>query len=188
MRVVSGRWRGRRLKSPAGDHVRPTTDRVKEALFSIIGLRIRRALVLDLCCGSGGLGIEALSRGAGRVEFVDADRRSLLLAGENLATCGAERGTYEIVASDALRHLQEALPELRRSDQPWLILADPPYASGLVPDFWSALRADDPGPGFLMAVLEHGEAQRFPDEKGGPWRVRNRRYGATVLTVLERGC
>jgi len=79
MRVIAGMWKGRRLKSPSGDEVRPTTDRVKEALFNILGPDVRDCLFLDLCCGAGGLGIEALSRGAAGAVFIDLSRKSLAL-------------------------------------------------------------------------------------------------------------
>ena len=89
MRVISGSWKGRRLQAPAGDSVRPTTDRVKEAMFSILGSDIRDCQFLDLCCGTGGLGIEALSRGASSVIFVDSSRPTLAMVRENLDLCGA---------------------------------------------------------------------------------------------------
>ncbi len=187
MRVVSGMWRGRRLLSPEGDAVRPTTDRVKEALFSILGPRVRDAHVLDLCCGTGGLGIEALSRGAAHVKFVDADRRSLLLAGRNLNTCGAEAERYELVPGDALAYLQGVLPRLRAGSAPWIVLADPPYGAPLAGAIVQDLRADEPAEAFVAAVVEHGDARLFAEEAGPPWRLRNRRYGKTILTVLERG-
>lgn len=187
MRVVAGRWRGRRLASPRGDAVRPTTDRVKEAMFSILGPRVQDAEVLDLCCGSGGLGIEALSRGARRVDFVDQDRRSLLLVGRNLELCGAEPGTYALVPADAERHLGEHLPRLARGEDPWVLLSDPPYGTPLAAALLQTLLGTVPGRGFRMAIIEHGDPKLVPESREGPWRIRNRRYGKTILTVLERG-
>ncbi len=90
MRVIAGSWKGRRLKSPASDAVRPTTDRVKEALFNILGPDVTGCLFVDLCCGAGGLGIEALSRGAAGAIFVDQAPRSLNSARANLEICGAD--------------------------------------------------------------------------------------------------
>ncbi len=156
-------------------------------MFSILGPRIREAAVLDLCCGSGGLGIEALSRGARQVAFVDRDRSSLLLAGRNLAACGAREDTYQLVTADAVDHFQQALPRLAGADEPWILLADPPYRTESAGRLVAALLAGNPGPGFRAAVIEHDDGKLVEEASGGPWRIRNRRYGKTILTVLERG-
>lgn len=187
MRVISGHWRGRRLPSPPGDRVRPTTDRVKEAMFSIIGPRVVDALVLDLCCGTGGLGIEALSRGARHVQFVDSDRRSLLLAGRNLEICGAQDGSFELVPAEAERHLQDLLEGGQAGSRPWLLLADPPYDGAVAPGLLQRLLAADPAAGPSLAIVEHRDPHLAPEFDAGAWRLRHRRYGQTILTVLERG-
>lgn len=123
MRIVGGEWRGRTIKAPRGDAVRPTLDRVREAWMSIIQLSLPGARVLDLFAGSGALGIEALSRGASRAEFVDADRRSLDVVRANLATLGAEdRST--LTRADALA-FADALPPGAYD----VVFADPPYAT-----------------------------------------------------------
>ena len=129
VRVVAGRWRGRRLTAPTGELVRPTTDRVKEALFSILGDAVQGALVLDLCCGSGSLGIEALSRGAGRAVFVDREQRALAAVRKNLAACGAMPADAEVVVGHAVAWLSG--PGFSPGGVPWLLLADPPYGRGL---------------------------------------------------------
>ena len=90
MRVTGGIGRGRRLKAPAGSRVRPTSDKVKQALFNILGERVVDAVFLDLFAGAGGIGIEALSRGAGRVVFVDASRDSLSVVKHNIEQTGFE--------------------------------------------------------------------------------------------------
>ena len=90
MRVIAGLHRGRRLLGPRGQAIRPTSDRVKEALFSILGERTTGARVLDLYAGTGSIGIEALSRGAAHVTFVEADREALRLVHSNLQQCGLE--------------------------------------------------------------------------------------------------
>lgn len=119
MRVVAGEYGGRRLKAPAGLDTRPTADRVREALFSILG-RVEGLSVLDLYAGSGALGIEALSRGASEAVFVDSSRTAVSVIGENLTSLGADNG--EVVQRDALAWLRSA--EERAFD---LVFCDPPY-------------------------------------------------------------
>lgn len=185
MRVVAGKWRGRKLLSPAGDAIRPTADRVKEAMFSIIGPTVRNSLVLDLCCGSGGLGIEALSRGASRVIMLDSSRTSLNLARKNLQLCGAESGTYDLIKADAEVFFNKWTPPAK--DQPWLLLTDPPYHSSLAAGILSRLMNDNLHAGFRTAVIEHGDASAFEEVDDGTWRLANRLYGDTVLTVVRPG-
>jgi 16S rRNA (guanine966-N2)-methyltransferase len=120
MRVVAGRYKGRRLTAPAGLDVRPTSDRVREALFSILG-DIEGLTVLDLFAGSGALGIEALSRGAARATLVDDDRRAIEAISANLAPLGD--ADAEVVRADALVWLGG-----RRGPYD-LVFVDPPYSS-----------------------------------------------------------
>ncbi len=121
MRVVAGEFKGRRLVAPRGARTRPTADRVREALFSILG-DVSGARVLDLFAGSGALGIEALSRGAASVEFVESDRRAVTAIQRNLAAVGVS----------ATVRTQDALRFLERSEGPYdLVFCDPPYDSAL---------------------------------------------------------
>ncbi len=121
MRVIAGRHGGRRLQAPAGEATRPTSDRVREALFSILGARVEGAHVLDLFAGSGALGIEALSRGAAAATFVDAAPDAVRVLRGNLAALGEEA---EVVHGDALRWLRAAPRRARQYD---LVFLDPPY-------------------------------------------------------------
>ena len=105
MRLTGGEARGRRLKVPRGSLVRPTADRVREALFDILGARVSGARFLDVYAGTGAVGCEALSRGAGRVVLLERDRRALALIAENLSV-GPWSGAFEIVAGDARRSLE----------------------------------------------------------------------------------
>jgi 16S rRNA (guanine966-N2)-methyltransferase len=180
MRVVAGRWRGRRLRSPRQAGIRPTTDRVKEALFSILGPRVAGSLVLDLCCGAGGLGVEALSRGAGRVLFVDRSARALDTVRANLELCGAEPGAYELIRAGAREWLDVWEPP--RDGQPWIVLADPPYRTALAEAIMDRVDALAAGPGFAGAVVESGRrsAAAGTDPVAG-WE--RRRYGESVLAV-----
>jgi 16S rRNA (guanine966-N2)-methyltransferase len=174
MRVIAGRWRGRRLTAPAGAATRPTSDRTREALFSILGERVANARVLDLFAGSGALGIEALSRGAAEATFVDSAPAAIRAVRANLAAVGARA---EVRRSDARRFLGGASAAARQYD---LVFLDPPYR--LAGDLGGALTAA------LPAVLAPGAAviaesdRRAPLELGLPL-VDERRYGDTLIRI-----
>jgi 16S rRNA (guanine966-N2)-methyltransferase len=172
VRVVAGSARGRLLRAPAGRRTRPTSDRVREAVFSMLSSMdaIEAAVVVDLFAGSGALGIEALSRGADRVTFVDDDPAASEVIGENLSVLGevAERGS--VVCGDALAFARDALP----AD---LVFADPPYAF----DRWSLLlEALSRVTGLLVAEAAG------PVELADGWEtVKVRSYGGTVVTIAR---
>jgi 16S rRNA (guanine966-N2)-methyltransferase len=180
MRVIAGRWRGRRLKSPRPGGVRPTTDRVKEALFNILGPRVSGSLVIDLCCGAGGLGVEALSRGAVRVLFVDESAESLASARANLDLCGAEAEEYQLVRAEAQSWLAGWTPPV--GGEPWIVLADPPYRTALAEAIMGRLDALADDPGFAGAVVESGRHATGP-EAGFATVWEHRTYGESVLAV-----
>ncbi len=182
MRVVAGSWRGRRLKAPPGNATRPTTDRVKEAIFSILGEAIREVRIVDLCCGAGGLGIEALSRGAGHVDFVDRSWQALDAVRCNLELCGAEQPRYRIWRQDACRWLATRGGDLAARD---VILADPPYDDDLAADIWRDCSRLVGGGHCALVVLEHAPELTLLSPPAG-WRVDHRRYGATALSIMER--
>lgn len=174
MRVISGTARGRRLLAPEGAATRPTPDRVREATFNALGSlgAVVDATVLDLFAGSGAMGIEALSRGAARVTFVDHDRRATAAIAANLAACGLE-GRAEVVTGPVSRFLATS------GDRRWdLAILDPPYAHGR--DDWldllDALPAD-------LAVIESDRAVEPPFG----WEVlRTKRYGGTHVVIAGR--
>jgi 16S rRNA (guanine966-N2)-methyltransferase len=123
VRVISGIARGRRLKSPPGSFTRPLTDRIKEALFNVIGWELPGSRVLDLFAGSGSFGIEALSRGASQVVFVESHALAVRTIHDNLSTCQFESG-FEVWRNDVFR----ALPLLARRGLSFdFIFADPPF-------------------------------------------------------------
>lgn len=171
MRVVAGSARGRRLVAPRGRQVRPTSDRVREAIFNALGSLgvIEGAAVVDLFAGSGALGIEALSRGALSATFVESERAALDAVHANLAAT-ALLGRARIVAADATRWLATT------TDRFDLVLADPPYSFG----GWDALLGAVPAP---MAVVESDRAI----DHGAGWAVlRRKAYGTTVVTIIRR--
>ncbi len=179
MRVIAGAARGVQLKTPEGLQTRPTADRVKEALFSIIQFDLPGARVLDLFGGTGQLGIEALSRGAKQAVFVDESISACNLIKENLRrTRLAEQG--RVVRSDYMQYLNSCRETFN------LVLLDPPYAEVFLENALKKLTEID--------ILQSGGiivAER-PAEKALPWnfegftRSKDYRYGKTVLTLFRK--
>jgi 16S rRNA (guanine966-N2)-methyltransferase len=167
VRVVAGELGGRRLVSPEGRATRPTTERVREAVFNSLGSAdvIDGAEFLDLWAGTGALGIEALSRGASRCTFVERDRGAAAVLRDNLRTLGLE-GRSRVVVGDAIA--AAATP----AD---VVLADPPYGEEPWSELLTAVRAD-------IVVIEGNAAVGAPDWE--QWRAR--RYGRTWVTFLRR--
>lgn len=178
LRITGGTHRGRRLKVPPGLGVRPTSDRVKQALFNILGPQVVGARVLDLFAGSGALGLEALSRGAGLCLFVENHPRALAALRENLAALGMD-SEGRVLDLDVRR----ALPALKREGPFDLVLADPPYEKGLVAAALSAAAAVLVPGGIL--VVEHSPGEP-PGEVEGLRLYDQRGYGQTRLSYLER--
>jgi 16S rRNA (guanine966-N2)-methyltransferase len=184
MRVIAGRWKGRRLKSPAGEQIRPTTDRVKEAMFSILGSDIRDCLFLDLCCGTGGLGIEALSRGAASAVFIDRSRPTLAMVRENLELCGAEEEQTRLVCADAAAWLSRWKPPVGLGS--WILVADPPYRCGAAGAIMKEMGRLGKDPGFRAGVIEHGpDTPDLPSETPDHLDWRTRKYGLSYLAVVR---
>jgi 16S rRNA (guanine(966)-N(2))-methyltransferase RsmD len=173
-RVIAGRYGGRRLQAPPGDATRPTADRVREALFSILGPAVGGARVLDLFAGSGALGLEALSRGAAGVTFVDSAQPAIRSLRTNLAALGADA---EVVRADAVRWLRGASARSRQYD---LVFLDPPYrrAGALGGELSEALPAVL-APGAL--VISESD-RRAPLELSIPV-TDERRYGDTLIRI-----
>jgi 16S rRNA (guanine966-N2)-methyltransferase len=185
LRVVAGRWRGRRIQAgPDGDSrtLRPTADRVRTSLFDRLTPRLPGARVLDLCAGTGALGIEALSRGAAHVTFVDASGRAQELLKTNLAALEVEAGEYTLRRDDALRSLV-ALDRLgERFD---LLLADPPYDSRLAGRLVEALGGLTLLEPEGWIVVEHDRREELPAQAGRLVQFDQRSYGDTRLTFYR---
>ena len=177
MRVVAGTHRGRRLSAPPGRRVRPTSDRVREALFSILADEVVGAHVLDCYAGSGALGIEALSRGAERVQFVEADRRTARTITANLASLGLQA---EVVVADVARAANRLA-----ADAVDLVLADPPYGDPL--DGLVRLLDDLRLSGRLGAARVVVERDRRADDALPRWLAveQVRTYGDSALLLLR---
>ena len=178
MRVITGSARGRRLKEIEGLETRPTTDRVKEALFSVIQFDIEGRRVLDLFAGTGQLGIEALSRGAESAVFVEQRKDAVQAVRENLVVCGLS-DRARVVSGDAMSYLKSG----EKFD---LIFLDPPYASGLLEQALSDIAGFDicREHGIIMA---ESPADAVLPALEAPYRLyREYRYGKIKLTVYHR--
>jgi 16S rRNA (guanine966-N2)-methyltransferase len=176
MRVIAGSLKGRRLRTPDWDGLRPTSDKLRETLFNILAPRIAGARVLDAYAGTGALGIEALSRGAAAVTFVEQDRRAQALIETNLAQCRIDTG-YTVLRTSAAR-----AADLLRDEAPFdIVLMDPPYDAPAGP----ALTDVEPllAPAGVV-VLEHARRADVPTHSGRLVRVRQVISGDSVLSLF----
>lgn len=177
MRIIAGTLKGRRIAAPTWDGLRPTSDKLRETLFNVLAPRMDGARFLDGYAGTGAIGLEALSRGAAHVTFVETDPRAGRLIAENVQRCGVADG-YTIVRGGLVETAR------RRSLGPFdLVFLDPPYADAGTPDALRvALEWLEPS-GLL--ILEH--AARDPvDDPPGARRVRDLRSGDSALAFMER--
>ena len=177
MRVIAGSLKGRRLKAPTWEGLRPTSDKLRETLFNILAPRVAAARVLDGYAGTGAVGIEALSRGAAQVTFVEQDRRAGRLIRENLAACRLERG-YTIEDGDLISVLRR--PGMMASFE--LILLDPPYDITHTADVLAAAARCLAEGGLL--VLERA-TRRQPDVPPVLERIRDVASGDSSLTFFS---
>jgi 16S rRNA (guanine966-N2)-methyltransferase len=175
MRVIAGRFKGRRLKAPSWDGLRPTSDKLRETLFNILAPRMEGARVVDGYAGTGAVGIEAISRGAAHVTFIENDRRAVALIEDNLRSCGVDGG-YTIQRGD----VATVLPGLG-SNAFDLILLDPPY------DIVTIASVLEASAGVLadggLAVLEHA-TRREIEQVAQLEPVRRVKSGDSTLTIF----
>ena len=179
MRVITGKARGVQLKTPDGMATRPTSDRVKEALFSIIQFEIPGATVLDLFGGTGQLGIEALSRGAKRAVFVDAGEPACRLIKENLKRTRLEADA-SVIRSDYMAYLNRCKEKFQ------IIFLDPPYAEVFLENALKCITEIDILQSGGMIVAERPLGKDLPWEFDGFTRSRDYKYGNTLLTVYRK--
>ena len=179
MRVITGTARGIQLKTPEGMVTRPTADRVKEAMFSIIHFEIPNAAVLDLFGGTGQLGIEALSRGAKSAVFVDAGEPACRLIRENLKRTHME-GQAKVIRSDYLDYLTRCHEKFD------IILLDPPYAEVFLENALKRITEIDILREGGIIVAERPLGKELPWEFPGYERSKDYKYGKTVLTIYRK--
>lgn len=184
MRIIAGKYRGRKLKSPPSLETRPTSDRLRETFFNVIAPRIQGASFLDLCAGSGAVGIEALSRGASHAAFVDLSRQMGELIKANLSLCRVEQDAAEVVIADASEFLRR---RVKKKGEPWdLVFFDPPYAE----DYLPVLQLLSKHANELLAekgllIAEHQRKDDLPEALGNLRRHRVLKQGDSALSFYE---
>lgn len=181
MRVIGGAYRGRRLRAPHGELVRPTSDRLRETLFNILAPRIEGSRFLDICAGSGAVGIEALSRGASRVTFIDRSRRACSAIEENLEAIGVS-GQSRLINRDAVAALKRLAEEAAQFD---IAFFDPPYSSAIYSQVTGLLA----GGGLLsqdaIVVVEHHSKTPPEPEHGELKAYRVVKQGESALAFYR---
>jgi len=179
MRVIAGKFRGRNLKSPPSLQVRPTSDRLRETLFNVIAGRVPESRFLDLCAGSGAVGIEALSRGAAHATFVDRSRRSCQLIEANLELCHVPEEQRDIYCSEVTEFLKQTSSQ---TTERWdVIFFDPPYKQPHLPILeilGSSKLLNDDG----LLVVEHHHKTDLPEVTGSLRRTRVLKQGDSSLS------
>jgi 16S rRNA (guanine966-N2)-methyltransferase len=180
MRIIAGKAKGRRLVSPRGKKVRPTADRVKESLFNVLGPRWKGVRVLDLFSGTGNLGLEAISRGAQEVVFVEKSRTALEALRTNISICG-----FETKCAVLAMPVSQALARVRQRGESFeLILADPPYGKAWVAKTIREILANGVlAPGGII-VMEHAPRESPPPAMGELVILNQRAYGDTLVSFL----
>lgn len=185
MRVIAGKYRGRNLKSPPSLQVRPTSDRLRETLFNVVAPRIEGARFLDLCAGSGAVGIEAISRGATHVTFVERSRKMCALIASNLELCRVSADEAAVIPLDASHFLRAAA---KRGSESWdLVFFDPPYAD----DYLDVLKLFADGTASLLTdtgllVVEHHHKKSLPDKLENIQRQRILKQGDSALSFYGK--
>lgn len=182
MRIIAGQYKGRKLMTPTSDHIRPTSDRAREALFNLLmhgkyaGEAVIDQHVVDLCCGTGAIGLEALSRGARAVTFVDQDKRSLELSKQNVTHCGANHAAYFVQADVA------KLPAAREAAA--LVIMDAPYDSPILVAAYAALVRGGWLAKEALIVAEQARDAAVP-ELAGAALIDERQYGKAKIVIYR---
>jgi 16S rRNA (guanine966-N2)-methyltransferase len=187
LRIISGKYRGRKLKSPPSLQTRPTSDRLRETLFNILAPRIKGARFLDLCAGSGAVGIEALSRGAGHATLVDQSRRMCGLIAANLDEFGIDEEESEVVCSEVVAFLRRRAKVGSTQGAFDIIFFDPPYAA----DYEVVLDCiGEHAPQLLtedgLMIVEHHKKNELKEEFGSLHRYRSLKQGDSALSFYAQ--
>ncbi len=175
MRVIAGKYKGRRLEAPMDDKVRPTSDKVKEALFSILMYDIEDAVFCDMFAGTGGIGIEALSRGAKKCYFIDASPASMRLIKSNAIKCKADTDSEFILGSfeNALQKIDEKID---------IFFLDPPYSKGIELEAVKAIAMSESLKDGGIIVIEHHKDDKLPENIEKYNKFKEKKYGRIVLS------
>ncbi|WP_026690019.1 16S rRNA (guanine(966)-N(2))-methyltransferase RsmD [Alteribacter aurantiacus] len=181
MRVISGEHKGVTLKAVPGDSTRPTTDKVKESIFNMIGPYFHGGRVLDLYGGAGGLGIETLSRGADHAVFVDKNFKAIQTIRSNIQACGLSQKA-EVYKNDAKRALQALV---KREKQFSYIFLDPPYAKQQLPLELAFISENHLLESSGTIVVEHDVRVSLDNQYGTLLKVREEKYGDTMIAIYQ---
>ena len=182
MRIIAGRSKGRILESIKGRNTRPTSDKVKEAIFNIIQIRIPNSLVLDLFAGTGNLGLEALSRGASKAIFIDRDINAVKTIRKNCYNLGYQ-DHVEIYRNDAAR----GLTELSKRDILFdIVFMDPPYAKGYEESLLQLIYEANILHNDSIVIVEHDSKTILPDRIAELCRYDFRKYGGTGVSFYRK--
>lgn len=176
MRIIAGDLKGRRLYTPNDNKIRPTSDKVKESIFNMIAEYVEDSVVIDLFSGTGNLGLEAISRGAKRCYFGDKSRESMELTRKNIAYCKVQDKCTAIIGE-----YDKVLQKI--NEKVGLIFLDPPYEKGILEHSLEliaelSLLTED---GIIIA--EHGIEEPLPDEINGLYKIKDKKYGKTLITI-----
>ena len=182
VRVVSGTCKGRPLKAVPGNTTRPTTDKVKEALFNMIGPYFDGGIGLDLFAGSGGLGLEALSRGLERLIFIDREPKAIQVINENIRACKFEEQT-EVYRNDAERALKALIKREITFDY---IFLDPPYKKQQLVNLMEKMDQQNVVKTNGIIVCEHSFDVELPQSVGQLTQIKHEKYGMIAVTIYSR--
>ncbi|MBI5416314.1 MAG: 16S rRNA (guanine(966)-N(2))-methyltransferase RsmD [Candidatus Omnitrophica bacterium] len=186
MKIIAGTYKGRNFYMPEG--IRPTQNLVRKALFDLLGEDLPGAAFLDLFAGSGAVGLEAVSRGAGKVTFVERSERFCEIIRENLDLLEVpllgedRRQVYELIESDGFAAVKGFARQGRRFD---IVFADPPYEVGLAKKILKTLGAYDIVSPNCVVVIQHEKREILPEIQGNLLRSGQRKYGSTVLSIYK---
>jgi RNA methyltransferase, RsmD family len=178
MRIITGDYKGRKLETPVGYDIRPTTDKVKEAIFNLLMNDIYGKVCCDLFAGTGSLGLEALSRGASRCYFGDSARTSINLVKLNVKKCNAEEKSI-IIPGD----YQKVLGRINEKVDVYFL--DPPYRAGLYEKCLSQIDSLDLLGSQGIILAEHGARDIMPENVGRLMKVKERKYGKTMVSIYK---
>ncbi len=180
MRIISGKYKGHSLVSFQADHIRPTTDRVKESLFNMIQGYVEEAKVLDLFSGTGNLGLEALSRGAQQVVFVEKNRKSIEILKKNLQKLKITEG-FQIITTDVIDYLQSYKGE------PFdVILADPPFTEEMAHEVMEAADQSEVFGEHSVMTIESARREKILEDYPHLTRYNHREFGDKILSFFKK--
>lgn len=179
MRVIAGEYKGRKLDAPFGKNVRPTSDKVKEAIFSMLASYIEDSVILDLFSGTGNLGIEGLSRGAKKCYFSDNSRESIKFIKENIEKCKIKEDIKILHGNwkNNLEYIDDSLD---------IVFVDPPYVSEVYLDVLESLSNKDILSKEALVICESNIRNEFPDKILNLSKFKEKKYGKTKVTIYVR--